>query len=66
MTPQFALLPMGVDLNLNGACGPSAIHVLNFTAALSSQFTAEPEARIKLRFIPLILRTFQQIDASLI
>jgi hypothetical protein len=53
--PDFAFHPMGFDLN--GTWGPSALHILDFTAALSSQATTEPQARIKRRSIQVISRT---------
>jgi hypothetical protein len=43
--PDFAFHPKGFDLN--GAWGPSALHTLDVTAALSSQATTKPQARIK-------------------
>jgi hypothetical protein len=41
---------MGFDLN--GAWGPSALRILDFTADLSSQSTTEPRARTMRRSIP--------------
>jgi hypothetical protein len=62
--PDFASHPMGFDLN--GAWGPSALHIPDFTVALSSQATTEPQARIKRRSIQVISRTISQMNASLI
>jgi hypothetical protein len=62
--PDFAFHPMSFDLN--GAWGPSALHILDFTAALSSHATTEPQARIKRRSIQVISRTISQMNASLI
>jgi hypothetical protein len=62
--PDFAFHPMGFDLN--GTWGASALHILDFTAALSSQSTTEPRARIMLRSIQVISRTISQMNASLI
>jgi hypothetical protein len=62
--PDFAFHPMGFDLN--GAWGPSALHILDFTAALSSHATTKPQARIKRRSIQAISGTISQMNASLI
>jgi hypothetical protein len=48
------------------AWGPPALHILDFTAALSSQATSESKARIKRRSIQVISRTISQMNASLI
>jgi hypothetical protein len=61
--PDFALHPMGFDVN--GAWGPSALHILELTAALSSQATTEPQARIKRRSIQLISRAISKMNTSL-
>jgi hypothetical protein len=55
MVPDFAFHPMGFDLN--GVWGPSVLHILDFTAALSSHATTKPQARIKRRSIQVISRT---------
>jgi hypothetical protein len=55
---------MGFDLN--GAWGPPALNILDFTAALSSQSTMEPQARIMRRSIHVISRTISQMNANLI
>jgi hypothetical protein len=52
---DIAFYPVGFDLN--GAWGPSALRILDFAAALSSQDTIEPLARIKRRSIQVISRT---------
>jgi hypothetical protein len=62
--PDFAFNPVGFDLN--GAWGPSALHILDFTAALSSQSTTEPQARLKRRSIQFISRTISLMNESLI
>jgi hypothetical protein len=59
----LCLSPNGFDLN--GAWGPSALYILDFTA-LSSQATTEPQARIKRRSIQVVSRTISQMNASLI
>jgi hypothetical protein len=51
--------------DLNGAWGPSALHILDFTSALSSQATNEPQARIKCRSIQLISRAISKMNTSL-
>jgi hypothetical protein len=55
---------MGFDLN--GAWGQSALNILDYTAALSSQSTMEPQARIMRRYIQVISRTIAQMNANLI
>jgi hypothetical protein len=55
---------MGFDLN--GAWGQSALHILDFTVALSSQAMTEPQPRIKRRSIQVISREISQMNASLI
>jgi hypothetical protein len=55
---------MGFDLN--GAWVPSVLHTLDFTDALSSQSTTEPQARTKRRSIQVNSRTISQMNASLI
>jgi hypothetical protein len=62
--PDFAFQPMGFDFN--GAWGPPALHILDFTSAPSSQATTEPQARIMHRSIHVISRTISQMNASLI
>jgi hypothetical protein len=62
--PDYAFHPMGFELN--GARGPSALHSFDFTAALSSQSTTEPQVRIRRRSIHVISRTISQMNASLI
>jgi hypothetical protein len=62
--PDLAFHPVGFDLS--GASGPSALQILDFTAALSSQSTAEPQARIRRRSIQVISRTISQMNANLI
>jgi hypothetical protein len=62
--PDFAFHPMGFDLN--GTWGPSALHILDFTAALGSQATTEAQARIKRRPMQVVSRTISQLNASLI
>jgi hypothetical protein len=56
--PDFAFHPMGFDLN--GARGPFTLHILDFTAALGSQATTDPQARIKRRSIQFISRTISR------
>jgi hypothetical protein len=60
----LAFHPMGFDLK--GTWVPSALHILDFTAALSSQSTTETQVRIKRRSIQGISRTTSQMNASLI
>jgi hypothetical protein len=45
--------------------GPSALHIFDFTAALSSQSTTEPQARTMSRSIQVHSRTILQMNASL-
>jgi hypothetical protein len=55
---------MGIDLN--GVWGPSSQGILDFTAALSSLSTTEPQVRIKRRSVQVVSRTISQMNASLI
>jgi hypothetical protein len=48
-TPDFSFHPMGFDLN--GAWGPSAFRIVDFTSRLASQRTTKPQARIRRRSI---------------
>jgi hypothetical protein len=57
--PDVAFHPMGFDLN--GAWGPSSLRILDFTAALSSLPTMEPQVRIKRRSVQIVSRTMSQI-----
>jgi hypothetical protein len=61
--PDFAIQP--TSFNLNIAWGPPELCILEFIAALASQSTTEPQARIKHRSIQVISRTISQMNASL-
>jgi hypothetical protein len=61
--PDFASHPMGFDLN--GSWASSGLHILDFTPALSSHYTTEPQAHIKRRSIHVISRAISQTNASL-
>jgi hypothetical protein len=62
--PNSAFHPVGFDLSV--AWGPSALRLLGSIAALISQSTTEPQARIKRRSIHVISRTIPLLNASLI
>jgi hypothetical protein len=63
-TPNFSFHPMG--FNLNGAWGPSALRIVDFTSRLASQKTTEPEARIRRRSIQPVSRNISEWNATLI
>jgi hypothetical protein len=60
--PDVAFHPMG--FNLNGAWGPSSLRILDFTAALSSLSTTEPQVRIKRRSVQVSRMISQIMRAS--
>jgi hypothetical protein len=63
-TPDYSFHPMGFDLN--GARGPSALRIVDFTSRLASQRTTEPQARIRRRSIQAVSRNISEWNATLI
>jgi hypothetical protein len=63
-TPDFSFHPMGLDLN--GAWGPSALRIVDFTSRLASLRTTEPQARICRRSIQAVSRNISEWNATLI
>jgi hypothetical protein len=63
-TPDFSFHPMGFDVN--GALGPSALRIVDFTSRLASQRTTEPQARIRRRSIQAVSRNISEWNATLI
>jgi hypothetical protein len=64
LTADLSFHPIGFDLN--GAWGPSALRIVDFTSRLASQRTTEPQARIRRRSIQAVFRCISEWNATLI